>query len=156
MSLSPRLSASSAAARLGVTPQTIRNRLRAGTLTGGINARGRWEVDVTSVEASPANDRRNEGPGTLAALGREVKRLAAVVDDLKSSETPAPGHLKAVERERDRYRADAAAARSAALSLIGAAREVDGAVRQTLRILELQSEALVQLLAPGSPEDLTP
>jgi hypothetical protein len=44
--------------------------------------------------------------------------------------------------------------RETALQLNAAAQEANGALRQVLAILERQSAALGELLAPGSPQDL--
>lgn len=88
-------------------------------------------------------------------LAQRVEALTAAVHDALARETAAFELVRALERERDRYRADAAAARTAALAVNSAARELDGAVRAMLDVLAHQSDALIQLLAPGSPEDLT-
>lgn len=60
------------------------------------------------------------------------------------------------ERERDRYRAEAATVKEAALRLVGSAQETHSVVSGLLTVLEQQQEALVQLLAPGSLDDLMP
>jgi hypothetical protein len=48
---SPAMSAAAAAARLGVTPHRVRQRLRAGTLPGHRDHAGRWQVDPEALEA---------------------------------------------------------------------------------------------------------
>lgn len=150
------MTSGAAAEWLGVTPQTVRNLLGRQKLRGNQGDRGRWRVETASLEDYLAEHGRKNEVHPTGDLQREIKQLAAGVSELRSSEAMSARHVESLEQERDHYRADAAAAREAALMLISAAREVDGAVRQTLRVLELQTDALVQLLAPGSPGDLLP
>jgi len=152
----PLVSTGDAAEQLGVTPQTVRNWLQDSELRGHRDGRGRWQIETASVEEYLAQHGRGNNGRSVADLQREIERLTVIVGELRASETTSAQLIEPLERERDRYRADASAARAAALSLITAAREIDGVVRQTLRVLELQADALVQLLAPGSPADLTP
>jgi predicted transcriptional regulator len=143
-----------AAEELGVTSQTVRNQVRAGLLAGRKDDRGRWRVEASSVQASLDTHGRGAHGDATASLRSDVRRLATALEELRANWTLASDGADMLRGERDRYRAEAAAARSAAVSLIAAAREVEGAVKQTLKILDLQADALVQLLAPGSPEDL--
>jgi predicted DNA-binding protein (UPF0251 family) len=143
-----------AAAQVGVSTQTIRNWLRSSKLRGYQDDQGRWQVELASLHGQRTKPARESGEPPVDDLRREIQQIAAAVNALKLSEATSLRLVDSLERERDRYRAEASAAREAALSLVAAAREVDGAVRQTLRVLELQAEALVQLLAPGSPGDL--
>ena len=145
---------SEAASRLGVSAQTIRNWARQQTLTGQQDAKGRWSIDAAAVEKRLASEGR-KSPRTVDVnrLAQRVEDLATAVEALTAKNSP-PELLSALERERDQYRAQAMAVRGAALSLTSAAREVDGAVRLLLGVLEQQADALVQLLAPASPHDL--
>lgn len=146
------LVASAAATKLGVCAQTVRNHLRAGVLRGYRESPRRWLVETASVEEYLAR-----GGTELARddLAQRVEELAAAVRDSLAGQAAALALVQALERERDRYRADAAAARAAALTVNASARELDGAVRKMLEVLAHQSDALIQLLAPGTPEDLT-
>ena len=140
-----------AAERLAVTGQTVRNMIRRGDLRGRKEGR-RWLVDGDDVErlAQEQPGSRREPPAAPPTVGE----LAEAVAELLRREAAASKLVTALERERDRFRADAAAAREAALRVNAVARETDQAVRHLLEVLELQSDALTQLLAPGSPEDL--
>ena len=60
--------------------------------------------------------------------------------------------LEIAERDRDHYRADAATVRTVALQLVQSSRE---ARRGLLAAMEQQEEAFIQLLTPGSPDELT-
>jgi hypothetical protein len=142
------ISVHKAAQRLRVTPQTVRNRIRAGKLDGWKDVKGFWLVSAATVErmsAPPA------APGELLAL---VGALADELAELQNRADDADRLAAALDRERDRYRADAAAAREAALLLTGNARDLDAATRKLLAALEAQREALVQLLAPRTADDL--
>jgi excisionase family DNA binding protein len=143
-----KITAREAATRLGVTPQTIRNYVRAGKLEGDKDAAGSWRVSAEAVERMST---RPALPGDVVA---RVSRLAEEVGELRGRADTANQLVAALERERDRYRGDAAAAREAALILVGNARELDAATRTLLTALEAQANALVQLLAPATPEDL--
>jgi hypothetical protein len=129
--------------------------LRAAKLKGYQETAGRWKVEVASVQDHLAKfgqkPQRPPGRGELAA---EVQRLADAVRRLEGRERDPSGHLDALTRERDRYRADAATMREAALRLNALAGDACGAMRQTLEMLDQQRDALAQLLSPGSPQDL--
>lgn len=149
--LDDHIPAAQAAQQLRVTPQTVRNWLRDGQLEGA--KRGtRWFVERTSIEL------RELDAGGPQTAGREIEdrldEIAISVERLLSQESQSSQLLAAVERERDRYRAEAATSKEAALRVNAAAAEIDGAVRRLLKVLELQSGALEQLLAPSSPQDL--
>lgn len=141
------LTATEAAAKLGVSSQSVRNWIRGGNLIATKGQNGRWLVAADSVEHR------------CRLLGRD--RLCLGASDAPRAESGRTAGddserlIAALERERDRHRSDAAAARAAAIELNAAAREIDGAVRHLLDVLTRQSDALTQLLAPGTPEDLT-
>ena len=171
------MSATAAAERLGISSQAVRDRLHARTLRGHQTETGRWRIDPTSVEqAAPRNDSgraSDEDMGHrvreltaemrgLAAAVREltagaprVNALEATVAALTTRDAATVERLRSLERERDRYRSDASAVRAAALAVNAAASDLDGSVRQVLEVLAHQRDALTQLLAPGSPEDIT-
>jgi hypothetical protein len=159
------LTVAAAAGRLGVSDQTVRNRLRSGPLRGRQDASGYWQVEAASVEeyraAHPsafadADLADSDVASRLEELGVKVDALlardAATADLVASLQR----ERAALARERDHYRADAAAAKAAALDVNAAARGLDASVRPMLDVLERQRDALTQLLAPGSPEDLAP
>lgn len=147
-------SATEAARALEVSPQTVRNWIRNGTLAGR-KSNGTWRVEVRSVETRLA-----ERPAKLShalpptEVQSRIDELASSVQRLLERDQAAERLLASTERERDRFRAEALAAREAALRVNAAARETDAAVRHLLDVLRQQSEALTQLLAPGSAEDL--
>jgi excisionase family DNA binding protein len=143
-----KITAREAATRLGVTPQTIRNYVRAGKLEGDKDAAGLWRVSAETVE------RMSSRPALPVDVVARVSRLAEEVGKLRGRADTADQLVAALERERDRFRGDAAAAREAALILVGNARELDAATRTLLTALEAQANALVQLLAPATAEDL--
>lgn len=141
-----------AARRLGITPQAVRDRIRAGTLSGRRQGRA-WRVDSASLPDATAEPRSDAKLNTvLRRLGRLEEHIEAVAAALKSSDAA----RVLLERERDRYRADAAAAREAALLLTGVTRDAVSASRQLLEALERQTDAIGQLVAPSSPQDLLP
>jgi Helix-turn-helix domain len=150
------LRVSNAALRLSVTPQTVRNWIRSGTLKAKKD-NGIWVVDSASVERCAAA-RPLPAAGVRADGGTEkrLEDLTAVVAALVARERSAEDLLEALQRERDRFRSEAATAKEAALRVNAAARETQAAVRQLLAVLELQTDALTQLLVPSSLEDLVP
>jgi hypothetical protein len=85
---------------------------------------------------------------------QQLAQLTAIVDGLVERDRAAGDRLAAIEDERDRYRAEAAAAKEVALRVNAAAREAGEGTRKLLEALELQADALSQFLAPGSPADL--
>lgn len=151
------LSTGTAAEALDVSPQTIRNWVRRGTLAGTQTASGRLRVDAESVEAvlrrrSVMTEPASGPPRSLEATLNDMQRILI---ELQEKDLASTRLLEAVERERDRFRAEAGALRDASLQLVSATSETDAGVRKLLDVLERQREALVQLLAPQSPEDLT-
>ena len=147
------LSTGAAAMLLNVSPQTVRNWVRGGKLSATRTSAGRFLVDAVSVDAVlGAEEAGPSGAGTEAGTLEEIRQI---LGELQSRDLRAARLLEAVERERDRFRAESAAFREAALQLLSAASETDSGVRRLLDVLERQREALIQLLAPGSPEDLT-
>lgn len=170
------MSASAAAERLGICSQAVRDRLHAQTLRGYQTDTGRWRVDAASVEQAvrradrgrAADEDLEHRVGDLTAEMRElaaavrdlaagaprVNALEAAVAALTTRDAATMERLRGLERERDRYRSDASAVRAAALAVNAAASDLDGSVRQVLGVLVHQRDALTQLLAPGSPEDI--
>lgn len=150
------MSTGAAAAKLNVTSQTIRNWVRSGRLSGSQMSAGRLRVDAASVERllSDGGDGSGATGGATQSLEATLADIRRALEDLRSRDLAATRLLEAVERERDRFRAESAALRDASLQLVSAASETDAGVRSLLEVLERQREALVQLLAPGSPEDL--
>ena len=143
-----------AARRLGVTPQTVRNWIAGERLTGWRQGRA-WVVDAASLEACAAT--RPAAPPAArkpAEVEERLRELTAAVDRLVARESDSAMLLEALQRERDRFRAEAASAKAAALRVNAAARETDKAVRQLLDVMEAQADALTQLLAPSTAEDL--
>ncbi len=89
-------------------------------------------------------------------IERKLDDLTKSVATLHESKLETQKLLAATERERDKHRADAAAAREAALRVVAAAQEANSAMSGLLGVLQRQQDALVQLLAPGSLADLLP
>jgi predicted site-specific integrase-resolvase len=133
---------------LGLTPQAVRDRIRAGSLPGQKDDRGRWRIPPHAVPA--ASGVSAESQAVDARLATVERQVADLVDAREL-------HIEFVSTlsaERDRYRADAAAAREAAARMNVALAETRDTVRSLLNALDAQSEALTQLLTPGSPADL--
>lgn len=148
-----------------MSDQTVRNRVRSGPLRGRKDASGYWQVEAASVEEYLAAHGLEFAEADLAdgAVASRIEELNVKVDALLARDAASAGLVAALEREcaslgreRDHHRADAAAAKAAALDVNAAARELDGGVRSMLEVLRRQSDALTQLLAPGSPDELTP
>jgi hypothetical protein len=137
-----------AAARLGLTPQAVRDRIRAGVLPGGKDERGRWRMPTAAVPSTPSAP-----PGTAAIVAR-LEQLSAEVSVLRDAQARDARLVDEVSAQRDRYRADAASAREVALRLNVAVAEIRASARSLLDALDAQSDALTELLAPGSPADL--
>lgn len=146
------ISASEAAERLGVSSQTIRNWAK----TKKVKARkvaGKYWVELSSVGATRLPDAPAGEPSSIHEA--RLKELEARVDQLAAAQASgADSNLSAAEAERDRSRAEASSAREAALRVNAASEELAKAVRGLLDVLTLQSDALRQLLAPASLEDL--
>jgi excisionase family DNA binding protein len=146
-----------AAEELGLSTQAVRDLIRSGKLAGSKDLRGRWLIDAASVSGYVAkHGRRKRAALDAARIERRLEKLGRSVDSLLEANTSAAQLLEAVERERDRYRSDAAATREAALHLVASAQDTHTAVSELLGVLQKQGGALVQLLAPGSPQDLMP
>lgn len=148
---SSELAASEAATRLELTPQAVRDRIRAGSLAGRKDEHGRWRVRADAVpppRALVSND--------LSALTIRVEELERQLSTILAAQAGDAGRVERLSAERDRFRSDAAAAREAAARLNIALAEVRATARSLLNALDAQSEALTQLLAPGSPADLPP
>lgn len=136
------------AERLGLTTQAVRDRIRAGTLPGTKDERGQWRIPSRAVPSTP---------GAAASPSSLDDRVAALEHELGTlrNARDAQAHRQAdLQRERDRHRADAVAAREVALHLNAAVTEARAAAQNLLNALDAQSDALTQLLTPGSPADL--
>ena len=141
-----------AAKRLGCTTQTVRNWLLAGKLTGYQSGKRRiWHVDEASVTPLIR-------PGSTSPLvvSGEVHEVLEQLRQLMGRELAAERLVRAIEADRDRYRADAATSREAALRVNAAARDLRDVVQRLVGVLDEQSEALTQLLAPATPADVFP
>lgn len=147
MNFAKSVGASEAARRLGLTPQAVRDRIRLGTLPGHKNERGQWRVPEAALPAAA-----NEPAATLA---KRVAALEREVEVLRTARGEHDGLLAAIAADRDRHRADAIAAREAALQLNVTIAELRASVRSLLNALDGQAHALTQMLAPGSPEELS-
>ncbi len=112
-----------------------------------------WRVDAAAL---PAGGSRATRTVALDALLQRLDRIEERVGQVAASQAAAEEAREALARERDQHRADAAAAREAALRLTGVARDAVGASRQLLEALEGQADAIAQLVGPGSPRDLFP
>lgn len=146
-----------AAAELDLSPQAVRNRIKDGQLDASKGPTGRWEIASESLEsyiAAHGRRRRAREAGPNHEVTRRLDELATAIDLLRATRGASVGVLESVERERDRYRAEAASAREAALRVVAAARDTYAAIEQLLPVLREQNDALAQLLAPGSPQDL--
>jgi hypothetical protein len=145
----------SVAKDLGLSTQAVRDLIRSGKLEGSKDPEGRWLIDAASAAAYLAtHGRRKPDAASVERIERRLDELAQAVATLKESNTDAANLVEAAERERDRYRTDAATARGAALRLVGSAEEKSQVVESLLKILQQQEAALLQLLAPGSLDDL--
>jgi hypothetical protein len=137
-----------------VTPQTVRNWI-AGQRLAGWKQGNAWVVDAASLEECAATRPAAAPPGSNPAdVEEQLRELTAAVDRLAARESDSALLLEAIRRERDRFRAEAASAKAAALRVNAAARETDKAVRQLLDVMEAQADALTQLLAPSTAADL--
>jgi hypothetical protein len=87
---------------------------------------------------------------------KRLKEITVAVERLAARESAFEQLVEALQRERDRFRAEAASAKEAALRVNAAARDTDKAVRGLLEVLEAQADALTQLLAPSTADDLLP
>jgi hypothetical protein len=145
------------ARRLGLTSQGVRDLIRAKKLDGVKDPEGRWLVTTKSLARYIAEHgtRTTTDPG-IDRMERRLDDLARSVETLLESNGVGSKLLTATERERDKHRAEAAAVREAALRLVASAQETNGAVQRLLGVMQRQEEALVQLLAPGSLDDLLP
>jgi len=144
------ISVAEAAKRLGCTTQTVRNWLQAGKLTGHQTGKRRiWHIDEASV---PQPTR--PGSTSLLVVSGEAHEVLEQLRELMDRELAAERLVRAIEADRDRYRAEAATSREAALRVNAAARELREVVRRLVGVLDEQAEALTQLLAPATPADV--
>lgn len=152
-----RVGVAQAAEELGLSSQRVRDLIRAGKLEACKRSNGRWLIDATSFRSYLASgDAQKPRRPTHREIARRLNELSAAVTALVESDRTSVSLLDAVERERDRYRADAAAVREAALRLLASAEDTQNAVVTLLNVMRTQGDALAQLLAPGSPQDLLP
>jgi chromosome segregation ATPase len=147
---------SRAADELGLSTQAVRNLVRSGKLAGSKDPEGRWLIDVDSLSEYLSRHGRHKPASGVERIEERLDELTRSVASLSEASASATQLLELTERERDKHRAEAAAAKEAALLLVGSAREATSAVAGLLKSLQQQEEALVQLLAPGSPADLMP
>jgi excisionase family DNA binding protein len=140
------------ARRLSVTQQAVRDWIRAGELAARKHGRI-WLVDARDLERFAGTRPARQQPAS-DSVGDQLRELTEAVAQLGEREAASARLVEALERERDRFRAEAAASKEAALRVNAAAQEIDKAVRRLLEVLELQADALTQLLAPSSPDDL--
>lgn len=151
------ISATDAARIAGVTAQTIREWCKNGLVEGvQTGPRQIWRVSGQSLDAYLAERRRRPRFDPLDELQHTVARLTSAVDELRETGAPPAALVASLERERDRYRAEVAAVREAALRVNSASRQLYEAVSSMLEVMRQQSDALEQLLAPASPLDLMP
>ncbi|HEV7564399.1 MAG TPA: helix-turn-helix domain-containing protein [Microbacteriaceae bacterium] len=147
---------STVAGQLGLSSQAVRNLIRSGKLDAAKDPEGRWLLNAASVEEYLALRGRHKPPILgLAGVERELQGIAENVRALRESGATTSGVLEELERERDRYRAEATAARAASLSLISASRETRAALGGLLDSMRHHEDALIQLLTPGTAEDLS-
>jgi excisionase family DNA binding protein len=151
-SVSQTVSTGEAARRLGITQQAVRDRVRAGTLSGRREGR-EWRVDAANLPSKAPATPRALSTGVIA---QRLTDIESRLSEMSSAQQSADSAAAAIARERDRYRAEAAAAREAALRLSGVTRDAVGAARQLLEALDAQAEAIAQLVGPGSPQDVLP
>jgi excisionase family DNA binding protein len=128
---------SDAARDLGVTPQAVRNLINAGELEADRAPNGHWRVRRHSFDAYL--DQR------APRASRSIPQQPARELDLL---------IESLMRERDTYRTEALALRDAGLQLNAATQELRDAMQSMVRAQQLQSDALTQLLAPRSADDL--
>jgi hypothetical protein len=126
----------------------VRDRVRAGTLAGHKDARGRWRI----IEAGLPVDL--PAPVDQATLARRVDQLAKDIEAIRTERADQAELMAAIARERDAYRAEASTARDVALRINASARDARTALRMLIDALDNQGEAVSQLLLPGSPADL--
>jgi hypothetical protein len=140
--------------RLAVTPERARQLITARELDAQQTPTKRWLITRASVEKYRLGTVERTAESSSPNLEAEVQRPSEAVLRLEERAASSAVLLDAVSRERDRYRADAAAARGAAMEMQASIPDFTGVVQQLQLIIERQANALGQLLAPGSPEDL--
>jgi hypothetical protein len=135
----------------------VRDLIHAEKLDGFKDPEGRWLITSESLDRYIVEHgtRAAAEPG-IARIERRLDDVVRSVEKLRESNAVGTELLAATERERDRHRADAAAVREAGLRLVASAQETNEAVQGLLGVLQRQQDALVQLLAPGSLDDLRP
>ena len=151
------LTTTEAAAHLGVSTETIRQRLQSGELQGDREPNGRWLVRKTTVDARLAKVGKknrsdwNDRPEEIDDLQELRDRVGRLEDRLQAAEQ----ELQRVIGERDRYRAEASTLRATAIHFQASAHEASVALRAALAGLEnAQSQSLSAMLGPRSPGDI--
>jgi len=159
------LSCREAGRRLGVGKERARQLAKKGELTARQDVRRVWFIDPASIKAwlsakAAARSRRGQHQGVdkrLEGLARAIAELAAGQAELQAMvrelQTTTPN--AALMRERDHYRAQAAAVRESALLLNSASRDAHAGYRHLLDTMVQQADALVQVLAPESLSDIS-
>ena len=151
-----RIGAGQAADELGLSTQGVRDLIRAQKLDATKGPNGRWSINATSVEGYLEEHGRKRGRTQsdvdsmrerLAELGQSI---AVLMEDRRSSDRL----FQALERERDRYRADAVASRAAAAAILASTKDTYSAVEGLLDALRKQENALTQFLTPGSLQEV--
>jgi Helix-turn-helix domain len=146
---------SKAAEELGLSPQAVRDLIRSKKLKGQKNSADRWRIDPDSLSRYLSEHGRKEGVlSGLERLGQRLDELDRRIDSL--SDLAAVAALQAAERERDKYRSDAATLREVVRLYAESTEETEAAFANLRAASQKQREALAQLLRPASVEDLMP
>jgi hypothetical protein len=144
-----------AAEELGLSPQAVRDLIRSKKLKGKKNSADRWRIDPNSLSRYLSEHGRKEG--VLSGLERLEQRLDELDRRIDSPSESAPtAALAAAERERDRYRSDAATLREVVRLYAESTEEADAAFASLRAASRKQREAVAQLLGPATVEDLLP
>jgi hypothetical protein len=143
------------AEELGLSNQAVRDLIHAGKVSAAKDPEGRWLIDGESARSYvAAHAPAKTATSDVKRLEEKLDRLVSGLGELQSANATAQQLLAATERERDAHRAEASAVREAALRLVSSAQETHTAVSGLLNVMKGQQDALIQLLAPGSPADL--
>jgi hypothetical protein len=143
------ISVKQAAAALGITPQAVRDKVKKGEIRARTDARA-WSVRGDDVQRLVRSSAKHSRPAKRPGSARPGVEAAGSQERLRQLEE----ELTTIGAERDRFRADASAARESALAMSGAAADLVEATKLLTSALEGQISAVVQLLTPGSPAEL--
>jgi hypothetical protein len=155
MQRTPWIRVSQLAGELGLSNQAVRDLIRAGKLSAAKDPEGRWLIEAESARAYvAAHAPAKNAVSDVKRIEEKLDRLVSGLSELQASSATAQQLLAATERERDAHRAEASTVREAALRLVSSAQETHTAVSGLLDVMQGQQDALIQLLAPGSPADL--